>query len=139
MSINQRIKQVRKSLRLSQAKFAKNLCLSSGYFAGIELENRRVNDRIVKLICVTYGVNEGWLKTGDGEMYSVYYDARTEQTLKVFRELKSEYQDYILKLVENLLGVQEAEKENGARLKVEKEYIEEQKAVPGRLVGETVL
>ncbi|MDR2043133.1 MAG: helix-turn-helix transcriptional regulator [Clostridium sp.] len=58
MSINLRIKQIRKTLNLSQAKFAKEISISNGYIAGIELENRKVNDRIVKLICAMYGVNE---------------------------------------------------------------------------------
>lgn len=109
MTINQRIKQVRQYLKMSQAKFAKNLCLSGGYFAGIELENRKVNDRIVRLISITYGINEEWLKTGVGEMYGDLSDARVEQAMKISRELRSEYQDYILNIVKNLLYIQKTE------------------------------
>lgn len=109
MTINNRIKQVRQYLNMSQFKFAKNLCLSGGYFAGIELETRRANDRIVRLISMTYGVNEEWLKTGKGEMYENYSGAKVEQAIKAFRELKVEYQEYILNLVENLLDVQNVE------------------------------
>ena len=39
MTINQRVKQVRQALNLSQAKFAKALSMSNGYVAGIELEH----------------------------------------------------------------------------------------------------
>ena len=48
MSINQRVKQVRQALKLSQAKFAKALAISNGYIAGIELEHNSVNDRLIK-------------------------------------------------------------------------------------------
>lgn len=109
MTINQRIKQVRQYLKLSQAKFAKNLCLSGGYFAGIELENRRANNRIVRLISITYGVSEEWLKTGTGEMFANLSDAQVAQAMKAFRILRPEYQDYTLKLAENLVYMQNTE------------------------------
>lgn len=107
-TVNERIKQVRQYLKLSQAKFAKNLCLSSGYIAGIELEKRRANNRIVRLISITYGVNEEWLKTGKGVMYDRASNARIEQTMKIFRELKPDFQDYVLRLMENLVDLQDA-------------------------------
>lgn len=108
-TINERIKEVRQYLKLSQAKFAKNLCLSSGYIAGIELEKRRANDRIVRLISITYGVNEEWLKTGEGSMYDRASNARIEQAMKIFRELKAEFQCHVLRLMENLIDLQNAQ------------------------------
>lgn len=58
MSIHERIREIRQALRLSQAKFAKDISISSGYVAGLELGNRKVNDRMIKLICTQYNVNE---------------------------------------------------------------------------------
>lgn len=104
---NERIKEVRQYLKLSQAKFAKNLCLSSGYIAGIELEKRRANDRIVRLISITYGVNEEWLKSGVGSMYDRVSNGRIEQAMKIFRELRPEFQDHVLRLMENLIDLQQ--------------------------------
>lgn len=69
MSVNQRIKQVRQALNLSQAKFAKEISISNGYIAGIELEKRNVNDRLIKLVCITFNVSEHWLRTGNGDMF----------------------------------------------------------------------
>jgi len=111
LSINKRVKQVRKFLKLSQAEFAKNLCLSGGYFAGIEMENRRANDRIIRLICVTYGVNEEWLRTASGKMFDRSTDAKQENAQKLFRDLRSEYQDHALNLIQDLLKIQEMERE----------------------------
>lgn len=110
MSISQRIKQVRKYLGLSQAKFAENLCLSGGYVSGLESDKRRANDRIIRLIGVTYGVNELWLKTGEGQMYDRAANARAEQAMKIFRDLRPEFQEHALQQIDNLLNLQGAEK-----------------------------
>ena len=56
MTINERIKQLRLDLGLSQARFAQDISVSAGYIASIELGNRRVNDRIIKLICTQYNI-----------------------------------------------------------------------------------
>lgn len=58
MFIHERIREIRQALGLSQAKFAKDISISSGYVAGLELGNRKVNDRLIKLICAQYNVNE---------------------------------------------------------------------------------
>lgn len=110
MSINQRVKEVRQALNLSQAKFAKALSMSNGYVAGIELEHNNVNDRIVKLICFTFNVSEQWLKTGDGSMFNETPNHLVELASSSFRELKPEYQEYVLKQIEQLLEIQYKEK-----------------------------
>lgn len=107
MSINQRIKQVRQELGLSQAKFASDISISNGYIAGIELENRKVNERIVKLICATYNVNENWLKTGEGSIFHASPDPRAEHAMAIFKRLNPEFQNYALDQIEKLLELQE--------------------------------
>lgn len=51
MSIHERIREIRQALGLSQSKFAKDIFIFSGYVAGLELGHRKVNDRLIKLIC----------------------------------------------------------------------------------------
>jgi transcriptional regulator with XRE-family HTH domain len=106
MSINQRIKQIRLALKLSQAKFAKDILISNGYIASIELENRKVNDRIVKLICTVYGVSEDWLKTGKGEMFMPVTNKNLEKVIACFIKLTPMFQDYMLAQIEQLLDLQ---------------------------------
>lgn len=106
MSINQRMKQVRQALGLSQAKFAAEISISNGYIAGIELEHRKVNERILRLVCVTYNVNETWLKTGEGDMFNSSPDPRAEQALAIFKRLNPEFQAYALDQIEKLLELQ---------------------------------
>lgn len=111
MSINLRVKQLRQSLNLSQAKFAKALSISNGYIAGIELEHNNVNDRLIKLMCFTFNVNEQWLRTGEGNMYEEQPNQLAELASATFKELKPEYQEYILKQIDQLLDIQSRENE----------------------------
>lgn len=109
-TINQRIKEVRLALGLSQAKFAKAISISNGYIAGIELGNRNVNDRLVKLISITFNVSTNWLKTGEGDMFAEQSNQLLELASATFNELKPAYQEYILKQIDQLLEIQENEK-----------------------------
>lgn len=109
MSINQRVKQIRQSLNLSQAKFAKALSISNGYIAGIELEHNNVNERLIKLICFTFNVSKEWIKTGTGNMFNEQPNQLAELASTTFKELKPEYQEYIIKQIDQLLDIQKKE------------------------------
>lgn len=111
-TINQRIKEIRTTLGLSQAKFSKAIAVSNGYIAGIELEKRTVNERLIKLICSTYDVRESWLKTGEGAMFTEHSNNRFEQASSTFMELKPAYQEFILKQMNGLLEIQKNESTN---------------------------
>ncbi len=106
MSVNKRIKQLRQTLNLSQAKFAKDISISNGYIAGLELEKRKVNDRIVKLICAAYGASESWLKTGEGEMFERPPCEKLDKAISMFKELTPKFQDYVLQQIDKLLELQ---------------------------------
>jgi transcriptional regulator with XRE-family HTH domain len=69
MTANERIRQARKTLKLSQAEFAKAIFISNGYIAELECAHKKANDRIIHLISLTFGVSQTWLKTGKGEMF----------------------------------------------------------------------
>ncbi|WPK10740.1 helix-turn-helix transcriptional regulator [Lysinibacillus louembei] len=106
MSTNQRVKEIRLALNLSQAKFATAIAISNGYIAGIELGNRKVNDRLIKLICSTFNVNENWLKNGEGDMFKNPADTKFEMAMNVFKELNPDYQEFVLKQIDELLKIQ---------------------------------
>lgn len=63
-----RIKELRKSLGLNQTDFGKNLGVTTSAISGYELGTITPSDAIIKSICREYGVNEIWLRTGAGEM-----------------------------------------------------------------------
>ncbi|GLC88752.1 helix-turn-helix domain-containing protein [Lysinibacillus piscis] len=106
ITINQRVKQIRTALNLSQAKFATAISISNSHIAGIELEHRKVNDRIIRLICITFNVNENWLKSGEGDMFKNPADTKFEMAMNVFKELNPDYQEFVLKQIDELLKIQ---------------------------------
>ena len=111
--INRRIAEARHALDLSQARFAERIRISSGYVASIELGNRRVNDRIIKIISMTFGVNETWLKTGQGAMFDEVEDFKLNQVISIFRKLDPSFQDYVIKQLDMLLELQGIQARHG--------------------------
>ena len=103
MTISKRLKQVRQSLNMSQVEFAKAIYISNGYIAELECEHRRVNDRIIHLISLTFGVNEQWLKHGSGDMYYKTPSEKLQRMIGLFNELPPKFQDYVMQQVEQLL------------------------------------
>lgn len=65
--MNERIKQIRRELGLTQAEFAERIGLKQNSIALIESGKRNISDQAVLSICREYGVNEEWLRTGTGE------------------------------------------------------------------------
>jgi transcriptional regulator with XRE-family HTH domain len=91
---------------MTQAGFSQVISLSSGYLAGIETEKRKVNDRIIKLICSSFNANENWLRRGAGEIFAQSEDKQFVKLIGLFRELEPRYQDYIFKEISLLLKMQ---------------------------------
>jgi transcriptional regulator with XRE-family HTH domain len=112
MTVNKRIKEVRQALKMTQPQFAKAIHISKGYIAGLENELRAVNDRIIQLISMTFGVSEAYLKTGEGEMFNKAPTDKQERILRLFDELNPQFQDYVLNVVSQLLKVQQEHREN---------------------------
>jgi transcriptional regulator with XRE-family HTH domain len=105
ISINHRVKKVREALKLSQAQFSRIISLSNGYLGGVETEKRKVNDRLVKLICAAFDVDREWLKTGNGPMFTQNAH-EFSKVINLYKELSPVYQAYVLKQIELLLDVQ---------------------------------
>ena len=68
LKINDRLKLIRESKQLSQAKFAKIFSLPQSTYAQYELGGRSVPDDL-KAKLYQQGVNINWLVTGEGEMF----------------------------------------------------------------------
>lgn len=69
MTINQRIKLIRKNSELNQADFSKKLGLSQSGVSWIEQEGNNVSEQSIRLIASCFNIEEHWLLTGDGPMY----------------------------------------------------------------------
>lgn len=67
--MNTRIEIIRKNAGLTQEQFAGKIGLSRNYLWMLESGSRTPSDRTIKDICREFGVDEHWLRTGEGEMF----------------------------------------------------------------------
>ncbi|WP_317853959.1 helix-turn-helix transcriptional regulator [Chakrabartyella piscis] len=69
--VNDRIKELRIKLQLTQEEFGEKIGLSKSGISNIENGTRNVSSRHIKLICNIFNANESWLVTGidDGEKF----------------------------------------------------------------------
>ena len=68
--MSERIKRIRKMLDLTQQEFADRIGIKRNTIANYESGRNEPVDSVISLICREYGVNEIWLRTGDGEMFT---------------------------------------------------------------------
>jgi transcriptional regulator with XRE-family HTH domain len=108
-SIEQRVKQIRGELELTQRNFSSALSLSHSYIAGVESGIRKVNGRLVKLIVSEFGVNEGWLLTGEGKMFSQNPDEKFTKLVSLFKERPPKQQELVYQIIGLLLKMKEPE------------------------------
>lgn len=69
MTVNERVKDVRKSHGLTMEKFGERIGLKKAAVSVIESGKCSVTDANIKSICREFNVNEQWLRTGEGEPY----------------------------------------------------------------------
>ena len=67
---NERVKAVRRALGLTQERMAAAIGMSRVAVAQMELAQVPVSDRHIKTLAAMFGVNEQWLRTGDGDMFT---------------------------------------------------------------------
>lgn len=70
MILNERFKELRKALGLTQQQLADILNTSRNNIAGYELGNRKPSDAALNNICRELNVNKTWLCDGVGEMFA---------------------------------------------------------------------
>jgi len=116
VSINARIKAVRKALGLSQRAFCRGIFLSQGFYAQIESGLKKANERIYELIATKYKVNKDWLLTGKGEMFfGPTPDVELEQLIEIYKELDPLFREYIMLQINQLLNVQKRAKKEESK------------------------
>ena len=64
-----RIRKIRRDLDLTQQEFADRIGIKRNTIANYETGRNEPIDSVVSLICREFGVNEEWLRTGEGEMF----------------------------------------------------------------------
>ncbi len=67
--MNNRIKKVRNTVGLTQTEFGTRIGVKGNTVTGYETGLRNPSDAIILSMCREFGVNEDWLRTGNGEMF----------------------------------------------------------------------
>ncbi len=68
MTIGDRIKIIRELEEKNQRDFASSIKISQPTLAMFENGQREPKDIHIEQICLKFGINEKWLRTGDGDM-----------------------------------------------------------------------
>ena len=63
-----RIREIRKHVNLTQTEFGERIGVKGNTVTGYETGLRAPSDAIVLSICREFGVNENWIRTGEGDM-----------------------------------------------------------------------
>lgn len=146
--MNERIKLLRRSLNLTQQEFADRIGVKRNTIANYEIGRNDPIDSVVSLICREFGVNETWLRTGEGEMMDPQSDDALENLarekglsraeiilIEKFLNLKPEVRralvDYAVSVSEALRDVDPDEAEAEA---LKQDYLQQKKAVAGSSV-----
>lgn len=106
--LQERIRQLRKLLGLTQAVFARELGVTRDIISNYE--NGRVTPKMnfLLLLCRVYNVRESWLLDGDGEMFADERSARlVEEAITIVRSLSPKMQGYAVKLLRDLQELQD--------------------------------
>jgi transcriptional regulator with XRE-family HTH domain len=79
--MQERIKQIRLYLKLTQEEFGARIGLTNASISRIESGSTVTTEQTIRSICREYNVNEAWLRTGEGEMFKTYDRAQELEAL----------------------------------------------------------
>jgi hypothetical protein len=93
---------------------------SSGYLSRVESAEKTINDRLVKLICGAFSVNETYLRYGEGEMFTEIPgtsagpngrgsppDEKFMNLVHNFKSLPPKYQEFLFKMFDMFLKMRD--------------------------------
>lgn len=103
--MNERLKQLRKALKLNQVDFGAKLSLTGSAISRYESGVNAMADNIVLLICREFDVNEEWLRYGTGSMFS-------QKNMDLIEQLSDKYDLglYGCQLLETYLELSDSDK-----------------------------
>lgn len=107
--IGERIKAVRKSLKISQREFAERIGIAQNTVASYETGLREPSNQVILAICREFGVDERWLRTGEGEMLAPKTKAEALGELVYKLTAKGLKSDFVIRIMEELAEMTEDE------------------------------
>ncbi len=112
--MNERIKELRNMLNLTQQEFADKIGTGRGNIAGYETGKRSPSEAVISLICQKFSVNESWLRKGEGEIFIQL--TRNQQITDFLGDLIKEEGTFKKRLIDALCKLDEKDWEDFERL-----------------------
>ena len=81
-----RIKELRKNKKLTQAEFGERIGVKGNTITTYENGSRVPSEAVIKSICRVFNVNEDWLRTGRGDPYIQL--SRDEELAQFFGDVR---------------------------------------------------
>lgn len=106
--MNERLKELRYALKLSQRDFSARINVGASTMAMFETGQRELKDIHITAICREFDVNEHWLRTGEGEMFNQLPEG-TELGTYIGKILQSN-DDFIKNIIINYMKLDEDSK-----------------------------
>ena len=97
--MNERIRKLRKHLDLTQEAFGEKIGVKRNTIATYEMGRSEPSNAAVSLICKTFGVNEAWLRNGEGEMFVPSPTSELDALAARYPQMTHETYVFIEKLV----------------------------------------
>jgi|GEM_PF-5257445 len=105
MKLNERIKLLRKSKKLSQNEIAKILHVASGTYFNYEKGDRKPPSDFLQRLINYFNVSPSWLLTGEGSMFkSDEADSESNKSATTISQPSGMPDDFINKLKDDLRG-----------------------------------
>jgi len=96
--VNTRIAAVIQASGLTKTAFSRKIGLSQPFVSQLANGDASPSDRTIADICREFSVNEHWLRTGEGEMFSTLSreEEITKFAMEIIRDPDSEFQRQLL-------------------------------------------
>lgn len=96
--VNTRIAAVIQASGLTKTAFSRKIGLSQPFVSQLANGDASPSDRTIADICREFNVNEHWLRTGEGEMFSTLSreEEITRFAMEVIRDPNSEFQRQLI-------------------------------------------
>lgn len=105
-----RIKQIRKALNLTQVEFGNRLGVKGNTITNYETGLRTPSNSVILSICKEFNINEEWLRTGEGEMFTLQEDEEAAYVAELLDDTDNPLYDLIKAIMKTYSQTGEKEK-----------------------------
>lgn len=87
--MQKRIKELRKTLNLTQTQFGNKIGTTRDSIAGYE-RGSKISETTIRLICSVFNVNYFWLTEGKGDMFNAFPETILDEVVEQFELTKED-------------------------------------------------